>query len=223
MRSIGGDFRYDGRVNDQLGLRERKKLRTREAISNAAIELFLAAGFDQVSVTQVAEAAEVSRRTLFAYFPTKEDLVLHRFADHEDEPARVVRGRAVNQSALDALRDHFLGGLAHRDLNTGLNDLPQILALLRLVTDTASLGARLLQYFNRGMAPLAESLTEVGSAPLTARLAAAQIIGVQRVLAEDNMAAIAAGSTADDRYPAAVTAAEHAFDLLGAGLARHLT
>lgn len=69
-----------------MALRERKKLRTREAISTAAIELFVEHGFDQVSITQVAEAAEVSRRTLFAYFPTKEDLVIHRFADHEDEP-----------------------------------------------------------------------------------------------------------------------------------------
>src|SRR3954468_6075529 len=75
------------------GLRERKRARTHAAISEAAIALFLERGFDHVSVAQVAEAAEVSKRTLFAYFPAKEDLVVHRFADHETEAARVVGPR----------------------------------------------------------------------------------------------------------------------------------
>jgi AcrR family transcriptional regulator len=208
-------------VDEQLGLRERKKLRTHRAISNAAIELFIASGFDQVSVAQVAEAAEVSRRTLFAYFPTKEDLVLHRFADHEDEPARVVRGRAEGQAPLDALRVHYLDRLARRDPNTGLNDQPGMLAFIRLVKETPSLAARMYEYFNRGTATLAEALTEAGTDPVTARLAAAQIIGVQRVLSQDNSATLLAGSTADDRYPAAVAAAEHGYDLLANGLTGH--
>jgi AcrR family transcriptional regulator len=80
------------------GLRERKRARTHAVISDTAIALFLEHGFDQVSVAQVAEAAEVSKRTVFAYFPTKEDLVVHRFADHETEAARVVRARPLDGS-----------------------------------------------------------------------------------------------------------------------------
>ena len=82
-----------------MGLRDRKKARTRDAISGAAIALFLQRGYDAVSIAEIAAAADVSRRTLFAYFPTKDDLVLHRFADHEDEAARVltVVARAIDQ------------------------------------------------------------------------------------------------------------------------------
>ena len=80
-------------MSPEPGLRERKKARTHQAISEAAIALFLARGYDAVSVAEIAEAAEVSKRTLFAYFPSKDELVLHRFADHQDEAARVVRDR----------------------------------------------------------------------------------------------------------------------------------
>ncbi|MDX2762645.1 TetR family transcriptional regulator, partial [Streptomyces europaeiscabiei] len=78
----------------ETGLRERKKRRMYESVSEVAIRLFLEKGFDAVSVAEVAAAAEISKPTLFRYFPAKEDLVLYRIADHEDETARVVAGRA---------------------------------------------------------------------------------------------------------------------------------
>jgi AcrR family transcriptional regulator len=59
-----------------LGLRERKKARTRASIREHAMRLFLQQGFAQTSVEQIAEAAEVSPSTFFRYFPTKEDVVL---------------------------------------------------------------------------------------------------------------------------------------------------
>ena len=59
-----------------LGLRERKKARTRASIREHAMRLFLHQGFAQTSVEQIAEAAEVSPSTFFRYFPTKEDVVL---------------------------------------------------------------------------------------------------------------------------------------------------
>jgi len=81
---------------EKPGLRERKKRLTYQAVSDAAITMFLERGFGKVSVTEVAEvavAADISKPALFRYFPAKEDLVLHRFADHENEAARVVSGR----------------------------------------------------------------------------------------------------------------------------------
>ena len=87
---------------EPTGLRARKKARTRDAIADAAISLFLAHGFDQVSVNDIAAAAEVSKPTLFRYFATKEDLVLHRFADHNGEAARVVRDRQADVSPVTA-------------------------------------------------------------------------------------------------------------------------
>jgi AcrR family transcriptional regulator len=63
------------------GLREAKKRRTREAIAQAAADLFHQRGFDAVTIDDVARAADVSRQTVFNYFPTKEQMLF----DREDE------------------------------------------------------------------------------------------------------------------------------------------
>ncbi|MFE5662871.1 TetR/AcrR family transcriptional regulator [Streptomyces niveus] len=197
------------------GLRERKKRQTYERLSETAIALFLEKGFEKVSVAEIAAAAEVSKPTLFRYFPAKEDLVLHRFADHEDEAARVVAG-AGGRSPLAALHRHFADGLARRDPVTGLNDDPRVLAFHGLLYGTASLVARAYAYQGRSEAALAAAL--VGVPAITARLAAGQIVAVQRVLAEENWRRIAAGESADGVYPDAVVAAELGFGQLEGGL-----
>ncbi|MFM9368035.1 TetR/AcrR family transcriptional regulator [Streptomyces sp. Da 82-17] len=212
------------------GLRERKKQRTYQAISDAAIALFLEKGFEKVSVAEVAAAAEISKPTLFRYFPAKEDLVLHRLADHEDESSRVVAARPGQQSPLDALRRHFLAGLRRRDPVTGLSDEPEVLAFHRLVYGTPSLVARLYAYQSRTEEHLAGALAEAregaqggdadqaNPADPGARLAAGQIVAVQRVLAEANWRRIAAGESAAAIYPDAVDAAELGFGQLRSGL-----
>jgi AcrR family transcriptional regulator len=210
-------------VDGQPGLRERKKQRTHAAISDAAIALFLEHGFNRVSVAQVAEAAEVSKRTLFAYFPAKEDLVAHRLTDHETEAARVVRARPPGTIPLAALREHFLKGLRDRDPVTGLNDHPEVLRLLRMIFDTPSLVARMERFKTGAERALAEALRETADTPeLTARLAAVQIVAVRWSLTLDNAERLAYGESADARYAGAVADAEHAFALLENGL-RHLT
>ncbi|GAA2789214.1 TetR family transcriptional regulator [Streptomyces showdoensis] len=199
------------------GLRERKKERTRQALSDIAVALFLEKGFDAVSVAEVAAAAEVSKPTLFRYFPAKEDLVLHRFADHEDEPARVVAAaREAGAVPLDALRDHVLAGLERRDPVTGLNDDPRVLAFLRLLYGTPALVARMHAYQGRSEELLADALG--GADPLAARLAAAQVVAVLRVLAEENVRRITAGERVEEVLPGAVAATRRAFAGLGEGL-----
>jgi AcrR family transcriptional regulator len=206
-------------VDQPSGLRERKRLRTHETISNAALALFDEHGFDNVSITQVADAADVSRRTLFSYFPTKEDLVVHRFADHETESGRVVRARPAGQSALAALREHHLDGLARRDPITGLNDLAPVLTLYRLLLVTRSLAARMLEFRKNGERALAEALRDTADLPdVTARLAAAQVMAVLATLSSGNQRAVVDGTSADDLYQGAVQAAEHGFALLADGL-----
>ena len=138
------------------GLRERKKQQTYDALSEAAIALFLERGFDEVSVTDIAAAADVSKPTLFKYFPTKQDLVLHRIADHRHESARVVTAAVV--PPVRALREHFLAGLVARDPITGLNDHPQVLAYYRLVFTTPALTTRLHQFMDDDESALADAL-----------------------------------------------------------------
>ncbi|MEU9217571.1 TetR family transcriptional regulator [Streptomyces sp. NPDC048376] len=193
------------------GLRERKKQRMFRTLSDIAVELFLEKGFDAVSVAEVAAAAEVSKPTLFRYFPAKEDLVLHRIADHEDEAARVA---GQEPAPIDALRRHFLAGLERCDPVTGLNDHPAVLAFHRLLYGTPALVARMHTQLERSEAALAEVL----GGDLEARLAAGQIIAVQRILALENWGRIARGERVEDVRGDAVAAAERAFAGLAAGL-----
>ncbi|MDT0613933.1 TetR/AcrR family transcriptional regulator [Streptomyces lancefieldiae] len=199
-------------MNDP-GLRERKKQRTIQVLSDIAIGLFLEKGFDAVSVAEVAAAAEVSKPTLFRYFPAKEDLVLHRIADHEGEAARVA---GEGPAPLTALRRHFLAGLERCDPVTGLSDRPDVLAFHTLLYGTPALTARLHTHLERSEAALADAL----GGDLEARLAAGQIIAVQRVLALENWRRVATGERVADVREEAVVAAERAFDRLAAGLPR---
>ncbi|MFF5768020.1 TetR/AcrR family transcriptional regulator [Streptomyces tanashiensis] len=211
-------FRGRGSVESEhpTGLRELKKARTRQALSDAAIALFLEKGFDGVSVAEVAAAAEVSKPTLFRYFAAKEDLVLHRFADHQGESARVVEaGRASGTPPLDALYAHLLDGLERRDPVTGLCDAPAVLAFHRLLYGTPALLARVHGFQRDSEAALAEAL---GGDPLRARLAAGQIVSVLRILADDNVARLAAGDPVAEVAADAVVAAAEAFRSLREGL-----
>ncbi|MFF4618399.1 TetR family transcriptional regulator [Nonomuraea jabiensis] len=195
------------------GLREIQRQRVHEAISTAAIALFLERGFDEVPVTEIAAAAGVSKPTLFKYFPTKEDLVLHRIADHQGEAARVVRAREPGEWPLEALRRHFLDGLARRDPVTGLNDHPEVVAYHRMVFSTPSLAARLFQHMARDEEALAEALGEITD-ELTAGLVAGQVLATQRVLARRNWAMLAEGRPMAEVEREAIRAAGRAFSLL---------
>ncbi|MEU5460327.1 TetR/AcrR family transcriptional regulator [Streptomyces althioticus] len=195
----------------EIGLRERKKRRMYRTVSDIAIRMFLERGFDAVSVAEVAAAAEISKPTLFRYFPAKEDLVLYRIADHEEEPARVVR---EGPTPVEALKRHFLEGLERHDPVTGLNDDPEVLAFHTLLYGTPSLVVRLYGHLERTEETLAEAL----GGGLDARLAAGQIVAVRRILAQENWRRIAAGEHLDAVGEDAVVAAERAFGSLARSL-----
>lgn len=207
-------------TREPVGLRERKKQRTHDALSAAAIVLFLERGFDNVSVAEVAAAAEVSKPTLFAYFPTKEDLVLHRIADHDGEAARVVRARPPGTAPLLALEEHLLAGLARQDPVTGLNDHPEVLAFHGMVFATPSLAGRVAQYAARDEEALAAALGEAvpTAGDLAAALAASQILAVRRVLARENWRRLSEPRAVAEVLPDAVAAARLAFGALRKGL-----
>jgi AcrR family transcriptional regulator len=95
----------------RAGLRERKKRRTRETILACARDLFEAQGFAETTISQIAEAAEVSPRTVFSYFPHKEELVFPDKDEMLESLSAAMAGRAEGEVATDALRrwllEHF--------------------------------------------------------------------------------------------------------------------
>ena len=91
---------------EPMGRRERKKAATRTAIVNAATALFLERRFDDVTVREIADAADVSPTTVFAHFPHKEALVFHQEQQQHEQLATAVRDRAPGTSISAALRAH---------------------------------------------------------------------------------------------------------------------
>src|SRR5919204_696841 len=81
-----------------MGLRERKKQQTRELLAETARRLFTERGFERVSVAEIAREADVSEKTVFNYFPTKEDLVYWRLETFESELLRAIGERPRGES-----------------------------------------------------------------------------------------------------------------------------
>ena len=90
------------------GLRERKKLERRAAIEAAALDLFEEHGFDSTTTEQIAAAADIAPRTFFAYFPTKEDVVLADYAQRLERIVGELGGRPQDEGPWDALRSSLL-------------------------------------------------------------------------------------------------------------------
>jgi AcrR family transcriptional regulator len=95
-------------VESQPGLRERKKQRTRETIARAAHELFAERGYHATTLPDIAEAADVSTRTIFAYFPSKEDILFSNFPLMKDALARALADRPEGVEALETVREFIL-------------------------------------------------------------------------------------------------------------------
>lgn len=89
--------------------RTRKRLATRQSISDAATHLFMERGFDRVTVDEIAEAADVGRMTVFNHFPRKEDMFFDREQEIHDVAFEAVRARGAGTTPIDSLRV-----LAHR-------------------------------------------------------------------------------------------------------------
>lgn len=94
------------------GLRERKKLETRHRLGDVAARLFGEHGYDAVSVSDVARAANVSEQTVYNYFPTKPELVLDRADEILERSRRLVAERTPTETPADVLRN-----LVHDDID----------------------------------------------------------------------------------------------------------
>jgi AcrR family transcriptional regulator len=143
------------------GLRERKKRQTREAIAQAAMRLFVAHGFDEVTVADVARAADVSEKTVFNYFPAKEDLVLHGGEERRAALVEAIRTRPAGISIVEPFRAatlEFVERVEH-------DPVESIVAVPRLVAGSKILRDRLFVGWEQEAATLAPVLAEETGAP----------------------------------------------------------
>src|SRR4051794_39141438 len=167
-------------MSQELGLRERKKRRTRELIADTARRLFVERGFDRVTVAEVARAAEVSEATVFNYFPTKEDLLYWRLESFEQELLETVRERAPGESFLAAFGRFVLqqrGLLATQDPES----IEFFAGLARTITESPPLLARERQIFDRytiSLAALIAEETGAGADEVEPWVAANALMGV---------------------------------------------
>jgi AcrR family transcriptional regulator len=97
------------------GLRERKKQKTRDTIIKVAMGLFAEQGYEHTTIAEIADAAEVSRRTVFVYFPSKEDILFYDVPELHERLARALRERPEGATALDALREFIVGSITDDD------------------------------------------------------------------------------------------------------------
>lgn len=119
-----------------VGLRERKKAMTRLALEDAALELFAAKGFDHTTVDEIADACNVSRRTFFRYFSSKEDIFSGDKDEHHARIFSIIASRPADEPALESLRAAVLS-LAEELAS----DRPRIMAKVRIMNETPSLRA----------------------------------------------------------------------------------
>lgn len=210
-----------------MGLRERKKRETALRIWRTAIGLFVERGFDKVSVAEIAEAADVSKMTVFNYFGNKEDLVFKPMEEHTDDLARAVRERPSGESAVSAVHREFLGRLAARDASIGMNPDPMTLHVRELIQATPALLTRTHAWSARGTSLLADELVaEAGGEPgstdeVVARCAAMQIAAARISLYDEIHRRRSEGEDVDDIYPAMVALAQEVFGLVENGLGEY--
>jgi AcrR family transcriptional regulator len=177
------------------GLRERKKQQTRELIAQTARRLFLERGFDHVPVAEIARAADVSEKTVFNYYPRKEDLVYFQLEAFEEELLAAVRDRAPGESVLDAFSRFVLqrrGLLAESDPEAA----ERLAALTRMIVESPALLTREREIFERYTDSLAELLArETGAArdDVEPRVVANALMGVHRALVDFTRRRIVAG------------------------------
>jgi AcrR family transcriptional regulator len=144
------------------GLRERKKRQTREAIAKAAMALFALRGFDAVTVAEIARAADVSEKTVFNYFPAKEDLVLHGGDERRAALIERIRKRPPGTSFVEPFRRGTMDFLDQVEREP----VEAIVTVPRLVAQSAALRDRLFLAWEQEAAVLAPILAhEAGQAP----------------------------------------------------------
>jgi AcrR family transcriptional regulator len=215
----------------ELGRRDRKRQRTRDAIAEAARTLFAARGFDGVTVAEIADAADVSEQTVYNHFPTKEDLVLWRRGTFEAELLEAIGVRPPGESALvafhrfltrprggppdDAAAQEQAGDVVRAAADGGPS------AQVGTIVDSPRLRARERSIVAGYTASLAAMLAaDTGAEPddIEPQVAAAAMLGVSQALIDHARRRVVEGASSADLTRELHARADRAVQLLEDGL-----
>jgi AcrR family transcriptional regulator len=156
---MGGDVTVGSDVTESRmpGLRERKKQHTRETIERVALELFAERGYDETTLAEIAEAADISPRTIFGYFQSKEDILFCEESGHIEKVKEVLERRGAGTTTVDALRE-FVSSMTPPD--------EQAMLRKRIVAASPDLQLKLRAHIGLLEGALAESFAkDLGAGP----------------------------------------------------------
>ncbi|TDB77989.1 TetR/AcrR family transcriptional regulator [Micromonospora sp. KC723] len=204
------------------GLRETKKQETRQLISDHATRLFIAQGFEQTTIAEIAAAARVAKKTVTNYFPRKEDLALDHQEQFAASLAAAVTARRQGESALAALRRAFADAVAAQDPVAGFSGQQ----FARMIADSPTLSTCLRGLHDQREQQLARALAEAtGAHPddITVQTAAGLLSTIHRVLFHRIQTLTLAGRPNDQIAHTIAAEATEAFDLLEPALSGYGT
>jgi AcrR family transcriptional regulator len=197
-------------LTTDVGLRERKKERTREALEAAALDLFDRKGFDHTTVDEIVEACDVSRRTFFRYFTSKEEVFAGDHAEKSALVASLLAARPADEPALDSVRIVVRNFCAQMG-----RDKEATLRRLRIAAASHDLHHLEVESYDTRTDGLVDALVARRGSPVDAdtRLQMRLVIGAAMVV----MRSAAEQWLADDGRGDLVDLVDRGFDLLKAG------
>lgn len=168
------------------GLRARKKQRTRWALTDAALQLFLTKGYETTTIDEIVAAVDVSQRTFFRYFATKEDVALSLLTHYDELFVAALRARPAGAAPVAAL-SAALGIALDAVEESGPEDAARFRAVQRLVEHTPALTAGRLRRsaeLERTVVEIIAARGDAGADDLGARLIVASFMTAVRVAYE---------------------------------------
>ncbi len=195
-----------------MGLREAKKHATRQQIAGAAMRLFATKSFDRVTVAEIAAAAGVSEKTVFNYFPTKEDIFFDEVPDRLRALTDAVRNRPDGMTVLDSLKEKQLAEAPRLSS-------PGFAVFARILEGSPALQAKEVDVMARFAQVLAVALEDDGLTERDARIAAGLLMSVHRQFFRGARRQALAGKTGPAARRQLEADIARAYELLEHGLA----
>ena len=197
---------------DEVGLRQRKRQQTRQALISAAMRLFDEKGYDETTVAEIAAAADVSTKTFFNHFTSKDEVLFPHLSGRIDAAAAIIEQRRPDESMADVLiraLEHMLAAAVRDELAGGLAS-----ARLPLLMSVPAVQAATLRRYFLAETQLAEALHRASPEVLDPPAAAAVIGSLMGAVLAAALVSLQRGGTTDEVQ----AAARHAMDIAMGGL-----